>query len=434
MNNIVTLVGRPNVGKSTIFNKLTKTNNAIVAEIPGYTRDCQQGTCIYQDKSFFIVDTAGLLFNDDEISNISEANTYEAITESDILLFVVDGQEGLVSSDKEIANNLRKLHKKIYFIINKIDKSQKDIVISEFSELGFDDVTLMSAKSGFGIKDISKKISNNIKENVILENNNELSLAILGKPNVGKSTLVNSFLGKKKQITQNKPGTTRDCIKIPVSKYGYEFNIVDTPGVRKKSKTKNHLEIIGVIKTLKTIEMSDVVIILIDSLDGITDQDLSLIGRVIDLGKPAVIALNKIDSIDEYQNQILTYGIDTKLKFINFIPIFKISALKGTGLKRLLESVIKINKNSGQSISTSVLNSIIQKAILDHQPPAYNGKRIKIKYVHQGGNNPLRLILHGTYVDKLSKDYLRYLSSYIRKKIELTGISILFDLRTKLDK
>jgi len=434
MNNIVTLVGRPNVGKSTIFNKLTKTNNAIVAEIPGYTRDCQQGTCSYESKFFFIVDTAGLFFKDDEVSNISEANTYEAITESDILLFVVDGQEGLVSSDIEIANNLRKLHKKIYFVINKIDKTQKDIVISEFSELGFEDVTLISAKSGFGINEIAGKIANNIQENVVTENDTDLNLAILGKPNVGKSTLVNSFLGKKKQITQNKPGTTRDCIKIPVSKYGYEFNIVDTPGVRKKSKTKNHLEIIGVIKTLKTIEISDVVIILIDSLDGITDQDLSLIGRVMELGKPAVIALNKIDSIDEYQDQILTYGIDTKLKFINYIPIFKISALKGTGLKKLLNSIIKIYKFSGQSINTSVLNSIIQKAILDHQPPAYNGKRIKIKYVHQGGNNPLRLILHGTYVDKLSKDYLRYLSNYIRKKIDLIGISILFDLRTKLDK
>ena len=434
MNNIVTLVGRPNVGKSTIFNKLTKTNNAIVAEIPGYTRDCQQGTCSYESKFFFIVDTAGLFFKDDEVSNISEANTYEAITESDILLFVVDGQEGLVSSDIEIANNLRKLHKKIYFVINKIDKTQKDIVISEFSELGFEDVTLISAKSGFGINEIAGKIANNIQENVVTENDTDLNLAILGKPNVGKSTLVNSFLGKKKQITQNKPGTTRDCIKIPVSKYGYEFNIVDTPGVRKKSKTKNHLEIIGVIKTLKTIEISDVIIILIDSLDGITDQDLSLIGRVMELGKPAVIALNKIDSIDEYQDQILTYGIDTKLKFINYIPIFKISALKGTGLKKLLNSIIKIYKFSGQSINTSVLNSIIQKAILDHQPPSYNGKRIKIKYVHQGGNNPLRLILHGTYVDKLSKDYLRYLSNYIRKKIDLIGISILFDLRTKLDK
>ena len=434
MNNIVTLVGRPNVGKSTIFNKLTKTNNAIVADVPGYTRDCQQGTCNFENKKFFVVDTAGLFFNDDEVSNISEVNTLEAITESDLLMFVVDGAEGLVSSDIEIANNLRKLHKKIYLVVNKIDKVQKDIVLSEFSELGFDDVTLISGKNGYGIKEITKKIADNVTEAIEAENDEDLNLAILGKPNVGKSTLVNSFLGKNKQITQNKPGTTRDCIKIPVTKYGHNFNIVDTPGVRRKSKTKNYIEIIGVIKTLKTIEASDVVIILIDSLDGITDQDLSLIGTVMELGKPALIALNKSDAIDEYQEHLLKYGVDTKLKFINYIPIYKISALKSFGLKKLLSSAMKIYRHSRISINTSMLNNIIQKAIFDHQPPAYGGKRVKIRYVHQGGNNPIRLVIHGTYVDKLSKDYLRYLSSYIRKKIELTGITIFFELRNKFEK
>ena len=435
MKSIVTLVGRPNVGKSTIFNKLTKTDNAIVADIPGYTRDCQQGVCNFEEKSFFVVDTAGLFFKDDEISNISELNTFESIKESDLLLFIVDAEEGLVSSDLEIASNLRKIHKKIYLVVNKIDKTQKEFSQGEFSELGFKDISLVSAKNGSGIKDVLRKIYSDIKEEKISFNENErLDLAILGKPNVGKSTLVNSLIGKEKQITQNKPGTTRDCIKLPISKYGYDFNIVDTPGIRKKSKTKEHIEIIGVIKTLKTIEASDVVIILIDSIDGITDQDLSLISRVMELGKPALIGLNKTDAIDDYEEHTLGYGIDTKLKFINYIPIYKISALKSMGLKKLVSSAVNIFKQSRQSINTSLLNKLVQDAVFKHQPPAYAGRRIKIRYVHQGGNNPIRLVIHGTYVDKLSKDYLRYLSNYIRRKIDLTGITMFFELKNKFEK
>ena len=435
MKTIVTLVGRPNVGKSTIFNRFTKTNNAIVADVPGYTRDCQQGLCEHEDKSFIIVDTAGLFFKDDDISNISEANTFESIEESDLLLFIVDAVEGLVSSDIEIAKNLRKIHKKIFLVINKIDKTKKEFSQSEFSELGFKDISLISAKNGSGIKDILNTLYPDINDDKFSSDNKEkLDLAILGKPNVGKSTLVNNLVGREQQITQNKPGTTRDCIRIPILKYGYDFNIVDTPGIRKKSKTKNYIEIIGVIKTLKTIEASNVVVILIDSIDGITDQDLSLIGRVMELGKPALIALNKTDKIDDYQDHILSYGIDTKLKFINYIPIYKISALKGTGVKKIIQSAANIYKQSKQSINTSVLNKLVQEAVFKHQPPAYGGKRIKIRYVHQGGNNPIRLIIHGTYVDKLSKDYLRYLSNYIRKKIDLKGITMFFELKNKFEK
>ena len=435
MNNIVTLVGRPNVGKSTIFNKFTKTNNAIVADTPGYTRDCQSGLCTFKEKTFHLIDTAGLFFKEGEISDVVEANTFESIIDSDIIMFIVDAQQGLVSSDLEIAKKIRKLQKKIYFIINKIDLAQKELSISEFSELGFENTILISAKTGEGITNTLESIASEI--NFTPEDNlqNDLekpNISILGKPNVGKSTLVNFLFGSGKQITENKPGTTRDCIKIPIKKFGYDFNIVDTPGVRRKSKTKsNFLEIIGIIKTLKTVEASDIVILLIDSLDGITDQDLNLIGRVIEIGKPAIIALNKIDNLDSYNQDLLNAGIDKKLKFINHIPILKISAKTGQGVKKLLESTMQIQKISKKSISTSLLNDIVKKAITEHQPPSYGGKPIKIKYVHQGGNNPLRLILHGSYVDKLSKDYLRYLSNFIRKRVDLLGLTIIFDLKNQ---
>ena len=435
MNNIVTLVGRPNVGKSTIFNKFTKTNNAIVADTPGYTRDCQSGLCTFKEKTFHLIDTAGLFFKEGEISDVVEANTFESIIDSDIIMFIVDAQQGLVSSDLEIAKKIRKLQKKIYFIINKIDLAKKELSISEFSELGFENTILISAKTGEGITNTLESIASDI--NFIPEDNlqNDLkkpNISILGKPNVGKSTLVNFLFGSGKQITENKPGTTRDCIKIPIKKFGYDFNIVDTPGVRRKSKTKsNTLEIIGIIKTLKTVEASDIVILLIDSLDGITDQDLNLIGRVIEIGKPAIIALNKIDNLDSYNQDLLNAGIDKKLKFINHIPILKISAKTGQGVKKLLESTMQIQKISKKSISTSLLNDIVKKAITEHQPPSYGGKPIKIKYVHQGGNNPLRLILHGSYVDKLSKDYLRYLSNFIRKRVDLLGLTIIFDLKNQ---
>ena len=435
MSNIVTLVGRPNVGKSTIFNKFTKTNNAIVADTPGYTRDCQSGICTFKEKTFHLIDTAGLFFKEGEISDVVEANTFESIIDSDIIMFIVDAQQGLVSSDLEIAKKIRKLQKKIYFIINKIDLAQKELSISEFSELGFENTILISAKTGEGIKNTLESIASEI--NFIPEDNiqNDLkkpNISILGKPNVGKSTLVNFLFGSGKQITENKPGTTRDCIKIPIKKFGYDFNIVDTPGVRRKSKTKsNFLEIIGIIKTLKTVEASDIVILLIDSLDGITDQDLNLIGRVIEIGKPAIIALNKIDNLDRYNQDLLNAGVDKKLKFINHIPILRISAKTGQGVKKLLESTMQIQKISKKSISTSLLNDIVKKAITEHQPPSYGGKPIKIKYVHQGGNNPLRLILHGSYVDKLSKDYLRYLSNFIRKRVDLLGLTIIFDLKNQ---
>ena len=435
MNNIVTLVGRPNVGKSTIFNKFTKTNNAIVADTPGYTRDCQSGLCTVKEKTFHLIDTAGLFFKEGEISDVVEANTFESIIDSDIIMFIVDAEQGLVSSDLEIAKKIRKLQKKIYFIINKIDLAQKELSISEFSELGFENTILISAKTGEGITNTLESIASEI--NFMSEDNfqNDLkkpNISILGKPNVGKSTLVNFLFGSGKQITENKPGTTRDCIKIPIKKFGYDFNIVDTPGVRRKSKTKsNFLEIIGIIKTLKTVEASDIVILLIDSLDGITDQDLNLIGRVVEIGKPAIIALNKIDNLDSYSQDLLNAGIDKKLKFINHIPILRISAKTGQGVKKLLESTMQIQKISKKSISTSLLNDIIKKAIIEHQPPSYGGKPIKIKYVHQGGNNPLRLILHGSYVDKLSKDYLRYLSNFIRKRVDLLGLTIIFDLKNQ---
>ena len=435
MNNIVTLVGRPNVGKSTIFNKFTKTNNAIVADTPGYTRDCQSGICTFKEKTFHLIDTAGLFFKEGEISDVVEANTFESIIDSDIIMFIVDAQQGLVSSDLEIAKKIRKLQKKIYFIINKIDLAQKELSISEFSELGFENTILISAKTGEGIKNTLESIASEI--NFIPEDNiqNDLkkpNISILGKPNVGKSTLVNFLFGSGKQITENKPGTTRDCIRIPIKKFGYDFNIVDTPGVRRKSKTKsNFLEVIGIIKTLKTVEASDIVILLIDSLDGITDQDLNLIGRVIEIGKPAIIALNKIDNLDSYKQDLLNAGIDKKLKFINHIPILRISAKTGQGVKKLLESTMQIQKISKKSISTSLLNDIVKKAITEHQPPSYGGKPIKIKYVHHFWNNPLMLILHGSYVDKLSKDYLRYLSNFIRKRVDLLGLTIIFDLKNQ---
>ena len=435
MSNIVTLVGRPNVGKSTIFNKFTKTNNAIVADTPGYTRDCQSGICTFKEKTFHLIDTAGLFFKEGEISDVVEANTFESIIESDIIMFIVDAQQGLVSSDLEIAKKIRKLQKKIYFIINKIDLAQKELSISEFSELGFENTILISAKTGEGIKNTLESIAseiNDIPEEYLQNDLEKPNISILGKPNVGKSTLVNFLFGSGKQITENKPGTTRDCIKIPIKKFGYDFNIVDTPGVRRKSKTKsNFLEIIGIIKTLKTVEASDIVILLIDSLDGITDQDVNLIGRVIEIGKPAIIALNKIDNLDSYSQDLLNAGVDKKLKFINHIPILRISAKTGQGVKKLLESTMQIQKISKKSISTSLLNDIVKKAITEHQPPSYGGKPIKIKYVHQGGNNPLRLILHGSYVDKLSKDYLRYLSNFIRKRVDLLGLTIIFDLKNQ---
>ncbi|MEC7885434.1 MAG: ribosome biogenesis GTPase Der [Pseudomonadota bacterium] len=428
MSGIITLIGRTNVGKSTLFNSLTNTSNAIVIDEPGYTRDTQQGICSYNNKNFIVVDTAGLYFEENKINETIEINTFETISESDLILFLVDAKDGLVALDKLILEKIRKLNKKIYLVVNKIDKCK---TTEEFTELGLKNIFKISAKNKSGVSSLADEISRSFSLPSVDLDNNYPSILIIGKPNVGKSTLSNSIIGKNKQLIEDSPGTTRDCIKIPINKYEKNFNIIDTPGIKRKSKSHKHSEKISYIKTLEFVYYSDLVIVLIDATQSITDQDLTLIKAVMDLGKSSVIAFNKTDIIDEYQRQIIQRDIDIKLKFASYIPIFYISAINSTNIKNIILSSLKIIEHSKLSISTPSLNKIVNEAVDSHQPPLVGKKRIRLRYAHQGGNNPIRIIIHGDMAERLPNGYKRYLTNYIRKKIELSGVALFLELRNK---
>ncbi|MFA6163344.1 MAG: ribosome biogenesis GTPase Der [Methylobacter sp.] len=424
---VIALVGRPNVGKSTLFNYLTRSRDALVADFSGLTRDRQYGRVKLGHRPCLVVDTGGIADDAEGIESFARKQVQIALEEADIVFFMVDAREGLSASDKVIADTLRKLDKPVVLVTNKVDGLDANIAASDFYALALGEPVQIAASHGRGVPELLEKVDQLLPpadEEVVDENNKGIGIAVVGRPNVGKSTLVNRLLGEERVIVFDEPGTTRDSIYIPFERNGKMYTLVDTAGMRRKSKVDMAIEKFSVIKSLQAIEKSNVVIYLIDAREGVTDQDAHLLGLVLEAGRALIIGLNKWDGISADQKETIKRQLDVKLSFLDFAEKHPISALHGSGVGKLFDVVQELYESAMLDMTTPVLTRILKEATTAHQPPIVNTRRIKLKYAHQGGRNPPVVVIHGVQTDVLPESYKRYLMNYYRDKMGLVGTPI----------
>ncbi|MFL2706166.1 MAG: ribosome biogenesis GTPase Der [Gammaproteobacteria bacterium] len=426
MSSIVAIVGQPNVGKSSIFNDLTGSNAALVANFSGLTRDRQYGKALRS--SAILIDTGGISESSSDLSRDVLHQTELAINESDIIFFVVDVKLGLTSLDKDISKKLRKTNKSIYLIINKVDNSNEEALSNEFIELGFKNTFLTSSAHNQGIgllKDLLSQVSPT--EDLSSEDEKSLTVALLGRPNVGKSTLTNLLSGQERVLVSEKSGTTRDSIKVQIEVDGMDIDLIDTAGVRKKSSIVEETERFSVSQSVTAIKKSDVVIHLVDSEEPMVDQDMHLLGLILSIGRPVILGFNKIDLLNDKQVEELEETIKRKLEFASFINIHLMSAKLNKNIKALLPLVLEAFRSSKKDLGTSLLNKILSEAIEKSQPPLVGRFRPKLRYVHQGGKNPPKLIVHGNNMKGLKKSYKKYIENYFRESLKLISTPLFID-------
>lgn len=430
---VIAIVGRPNVGKSTLFNRLTKRRDALVVDQPGVTRDRQYAEAEFDDRKFIIIDTGGIEQEDQGIRSKMMQQSWLAVDEADLVLLVVDGKEGICSDDNEIAQILRSKHKKTILVVNKTDGRDPDLAKSDFYELGFSSVFSIAASQNRGLQPLLTHIQTPLPPTEIpLKESGEkgIPIAIVGRPNVGKSTLVNRIIGEERVVVFDEAGTTRDSIFIPMERDGKSYILIDTAGVRRRAKVTEVLEKFSVIKTLQAIDAAQVVVMVFDAREGIIDQDLRLIDFVLDAGRALVIAINKSDGLSTEQRKQITKDIDIKCDFIRFADVHHISALKGTGLRELFRSINLAHKNATTKVSTPKLTRILNDAVQQHEPPMVRGRRIKLRYAHMGGILPPIIVIHGNQTEDLPESYQRYLMNTFRKALRLKGTPIRLILKT----
>lgn len=436
---VIAIIGRSNVGKSTIFNKITKSRKAIVSDFSGVTRDRMYGECSIDNKRFVVVDTGGMFDVDSVIDNESLIQSKKALMEADLIFFVVDASVGLVPVDNEIAQEIRLLNKKLLIVANKCDNEESASNSSEFYSLALGDVAQVSAVHNRNIKGLIhlavellqeqgffNKEDLAASEDIKSDFDNSFSdlpirVSVVGRPNVGKSTLINTILDSDRLVTFNEAGTTRDSIEIPFSKNNQNYMLIDTAGVRRKKNISETLEKFSVIKSLQSIVDSNVVVLVVDADRGISDQDLSLLNYSIKNGRGMVIVVNKWDLLNSSSQDSFKEELHRRLKFIDYIKVHYISALKNIGIGKVLSSVSNVYRSSTTRISTSVVNSILKMALEEHQPPMVSGRRIKIKYAHAGGYNPPIIVIHGNQLDHLPISYKKFISNYYRDSLGLVG-------------
>ncbi len=480
---VVALVGRPNVGKSTLFNKLTRSRDALVADLPGLTRDRQYGDGKLGDFPYIVIDTGGLsdslnLYETANMSGVAadksknragfdsldsemRSQTVLAIEESDVVFFMVDGRAGCTAGDEQLAVELRKVKANVILVVNKIDGIGEEQARSEFFALGLGEPVSISAAHSRGLHTLVQYISpyKNAENQQELQTRNDaepddgaddgtnertkhrvdpddesvaagqasaedrhiIKLAFIGRPNVGKSTLVNRVCGEERVIAYDQPGTTRDTISVPFQRAGKDYHLIDTAGVRKRGKVNEVVEKFSIIKTLQAIESANVCVYLIDASDSITDQDLHLLGYIIDKGRAVVVAVNKWDAVSTDSRQQIREDLERRVGFLRFTSLHFISALKGSGVNDLLKSANRAHASAFTDLSTPKLTRLLELAVEQHQPPMVNGRRIKLRFAHQGGVNPPVIVVHGNQTEKVPGAYQRFLVNFFQKQLRLFG-------------
>ena len=426
MKPVIALVGRPNVGKSTLFNALTRTRDALVADFPGLTRDRKYGHGNFGDKSYTVIDTGGLSGEREELDEHMAKQTLLAIEESNIVLFMVDARDGLTAADENIADHLRRSGKSVVLVVNKTDGLDERSVTAEFYALGLNEPVSIAAAHNRGVNALLENILTEFDE---AHDDNEISaqgikVAFVGRPNVGKSTLVNRFLGEERVVVFDMPGTTRDSIYVPFDRDNKQYTLIDTAGVRRRRSVREAVEKFSVIKSMRSIDEANVVVMMMDAQKEIADQDLHLLGYILEAGRSLIMVVNKWDGLDEEQKHKIRMGVDKQLEFIRFAEIFYISALHGSNVGKLYAAIDRAYESATRDLSTPELTRMLEKALEAHPPPLVQGRRIKLRYAHQGGSNPPRIIIHGNQTDLIPAPYQRYLVNYFRDAIKAVGTPI----------
>ncbi|MFL6626735.1 MAG: ribosome biogenesis GTPase Der [Vitreoscilla sp.] len=437
MKPVIALVGRPNVGKSTLFNRMTKTRDAIVADFAGLTRDRHYGDGRHNGIEFIVVDTGG--FEPDSTTGIVKEmarQTRQAVAEADVVVFVVDVRTGLSAQDHDIARYLRVSQKNVLVAVNKAEGMADSPMLNEFHELGMGELHPISSAHGQGIRSLlDAALEGHAAEAEEDEfgaspMDRPIRLAVAGRPNVGKSTLINTWLGEERLVAFDMPGTTRDAITVPFERDGQRFELIDTAGLRRKGQVFEAIEKFSVIKTLQAIADANVVVLLLDATQGVTDQDAHIAGYILDSGRAVVIAINKWDAVDSYQRQMLDRSIEARLAFLKFAPLINISALKRQGLGPLWKSIQDAHASANRKMPTPVLTRLLMEAV-EHQQPRRDGMyRPKMRYAHQGGMNPPIIVVHGTSLDHVTDAYKRFLEGRFRDHFKLVGTPLKIEMRS----
>lgn len=428
---VVSIVGRPNVGKSTLFNRLTRSQDALVDDVPGVTRDRMYGLASSSDRNFLVVDTGGLGEETDNLSGLVSEQVEAVLDESDAIIFLVDATEGLTVADSKIAQQLGKVGPRISIVVNKCEGLQPEFAALEFQELGFSEPVTISARRGNGVARMIEPIVQSLPEaEDPLWQDPGPKVAVVGKPNVGKSTLINTLSQDSRLIVSSTPGTTRDTVTVPLQVGEARFRFLDTAGVRRRSRVSQSLEKLSVVKTLQAIEAAHVVILMIDGTEPVSDQDATLAGLVRRAGRPVVIVVNKSDRIRNAQRGDVTRSLQRKLAFAPHHEALFVSGLKRQGLKQLLQAVGKAYRSAMIEMPTAVLNRMLRSAIVQTPPPMSKRRPVKLKYAHQGGRNPPVVVIHGNNVDSVADHYRRYLEKYFRERFSLFGTDVRVVFRT----